>query len=112
MCNTHSILLRHGDTNKDNTINFEKYDTKAKEISKKVSEIIKEHISQTGTYQETQNCPGEIVLNIGFRITEVFMLKPVGREQIENYERNNIHQSVVAHLKLPDLKYIRPDMFR
>ena len=21
MCNTHSILLRHGDTNKDNTIN-------------------------------------------------------------------------------------------
>ena len=43
MCNTHSILLRHGDTNKDNTINFEKYDSKAKEISIKVSEIIKEN---------------------------------------------------------------------
>jgi broad specificity phosphatase PhoE len=43
MCNTHSILLRHGDTNKDNTINFEMYDTKAKEISKKVYDIIKEN---------------------------------------------------------------------
>lgn len=43
MCNTHSILLRHGDTNKDNTINFEKYDSKAKEIAKKVSDIVKEN---------------------------------------------------------------------
>ena len=43
MCNTHSVLLRHGDTNKDNTINFDKYETKAKEISKKVYDIIKEN---------------------------------------------------------------------
>ena len=41
MCNTHSVLLRHGDTNKDNTINFEKYEKKAKEISKNVYDIIK-----------------------------------------------------------------------
>ena len=43
MCNTHSVLLRHGDTNKDNTINFEKYEAKAKEISKKVYDIIKQN---------------------------------------------------------------------
>ena len=30
MCNTHSVLLRHGDTNKYNTINFEKYEVKSK----------------------------------------------------------------------------------
>ncbi len=43
MCNTHSVLLRHGDTNKNDTINVEKYDSKAKEIAKKVCDIIKEN---------------------------------------------------------------------
>jgi hypothetical protein len=40
MLNNHIIFLRHGDTNHNQTLNYEKYNKKAKKISKKIYEII------------------------------------------------------------------------
>ena len=40
MFNNHIIFLRHGDTNHNQTLNYEKYNKKAKKISKKIYEII------------------------------------------------------------------------
>ena len=39
--NSHIIFLRHGDTNKNQTINLDKYKSKAKKISKEIYDIIK-----------------------------------------------------------------------
>ena len=39
--NSHICFLRHGDTNKNQTINYDKYKSKAKKISKKIYNIIK-----------------------------------------------------------------------
>ena len=38
--NTHICFLRHGNTNKNQTINYDKYNSKAKKISKKIYNII------------------------------------------------------------------------
>jgi len=40
LINSHIIFLRHGTTNKDETINYDKYDSKDKKISKKLYNII------------------------------------------------------------------------
>ncbi len=41
LTNSHIIFLRHGDTNKNQTINYDKYNSKAKKISIKIYNIIK-----------------------------------------------------------------------
>jgi hypothetical protein len=43
MSNSHIIFLRHGDTNRNQTLNYDKYNIKAKKISKKIFTIIKEN---------------------------------------------------------------------
>lgn len=40
LINSHIIFLRHGNTNKNKTINYDKYDSKAKKISIKIYNII------------------------------------------------------------------------
>jgi hypothetical protein len=46
LTNSHIIFLRHGNTNKNQTINYDKYNSKAKKISKKIYNIIKNNTIQ------------------------------------------------------------------
>jgi hypothetical protein len=43
MSNSHIIFLRHGDTNHNQTLNYDKYNKKARKISKKIFNIIKKN---------------------------------------------------------------------
>jgi hypothetical protein len=43
MSNSHIIFLRHGDTNRNQTLNYDKYNKKARKISKKIFNIINEN---------------------------------------------------------------------
>ena len=77
-----------------------------------VFKVVDKDITQSCPYHNPHYNPDKKVLENVFCELIILILHPFDNKEIDDRERDNIHQSVVTDLELSEVDNIRIDMFR